>query len=70
MTATCRTVVLAATLLALALPGRAGAVDHVVLYVAPTKLATAASGPLAPWRLSAAVVGARSPGRLRPSASR
>ena len=64
MTATCRTVVLAATLLALALPGRAEAVDHVVLYVAPTKLATAASGPLAPWRLSAAVVGARSPGSL------
>ena len=36
---------------ALAVPGNAGAVDHVTLFVSPTKL------PQAGWSLSAAVVG-------------
>ena len=61
MTTSGRTVVLVATMVALALPGRAGAVDHVVLHVAPTRLAATPSSALAPWRLSAAVVGASSP---------
>lgn len=39
---------------ALALPGTAPAVDHVTLFVAPSKLS-------ADWKLSAAVVGATSP---------
>ena len=62
MTTPGRTLVLAAAMAALAVPGRAEAVDLVVLHVAPTRLDTAASGPLAPWLFSAAVVGARSPG--------
>lgn len=61
MTTPGRTVVLVATVVALALPGRAGAVDHVVLHVSPARLAAAPSSALAPWRLSAAVVGASSP---------
>ena len=41
---------------ALVVPGNAAAVDHVTLFVSPTKLSQ--SG----WKLSAAVVGATSPG--------
>ncbi|MGH3073119.1 MAG: hypothetical protein ACRDNB_12750 [Gaiellaceae bacterium] len=55
-----RHVVLVVVAGALALPGRALAVDHVVLFVSPTRLASAPS-PLAAWKLSAAVVGATSP---------
>lgn len=61
MTTTGGTVVLVATVVALALPGRAGAVDHVVLHVSPTRLAAAPSSALGSWRLSGAVVAARSP---------
>ena len=53
-----RLAVLVAAGAALALPGRALALDHVVLYVSPTKVG---SGQLAPWKLSAAVVGAETP---------
>ena len=53
-----RLAVLVAAGSALALPGRALAVDHVVLYVSPSKVGT---GQLAPWRLSAAVVGVAAP---------
>jgi hypothetical protein len=50
-----------------ALPDRAYAIDHVVLFVSPTSLAAATTSParpnpLAAWKLSAAVVGATSPG--------
>ena len=41
---------------ALVVPGNAAAVDHVTLFISPTKLSQ--SG----WKLSAAVVGATSPG--------
>lgn len=41
---------------ALAAPGNAAAVDHVTLFVSPTKLSQPG------WKLSAAVVGPRSPG--------
>jgi hypothetical protein len=61
MTTAGRAVVLVATVVALALPGRAGAVDHVVLHVSPARLAATQSSALAPWRLSAAVVAASSP---------
>jgi hypothetical protein len=68
-----RTIALGVALLAtLALPGPAYAVDHVVLFVSPTSVAAAPTvkskhgkprpNPLAAWRLSAAVVGATSPG--------
>jgi hypothetical protein len=60
-------VALAATL---ALPGRAHAIDHVVLFVSPTSIAAAPAtrakkgkprpNPLAAWKLSAAVVAAPS----------
>ena len=51
-----RTAVLIAVVGAtLAWPGAAGAVDHVTLFVAPTKVSQ-------DWKLSAAVVGATSPG--------
>jgi hypothetical protein len=53
-----RLAVLVAAGAALALPGRALAVDHVVLYVSPAKVG---AGQLAPWNLSAAVVGAEAP---------
>lgn len=56
----------------LALPGRAQAIDHVVLFVSPTKLTASppnkANGNnpmpnrLAAWKVSAAVVGSTSPG--------
>ncbi len=48
-------VVIAAVGATLAAPGTAAAVDHVTLFVAPTKLSP-------DWKLSAAVVGATSPG--------
>jgi hypothetical protein len=49
-----RTIVLVAAVAAtLALPGTAGAVDHITLFVSPTKLSQAG------WNLSAAVVGPR-----------
>ena len=47
-------VLIAAVGAALALPGTAAAVDHVTLFVAPSRLS-------ADWKLSAAVVGATSP---------
>jgi hypothetical protein len=53
--------VIAAVGAALAAPGNAAAVDHVTLFVAPTKLSAAQKDPLAGWNLSAAVVGATSP---------
>jgi hypothetical protein len=57
-----RTAVLIAALAAtLALPDNAAALDHVTLFVSPTKLSAAPTSPLAGWKLSAAVVGATSP---------
>ena len=51
-----RTALLIAAVGAALVPGNAAAVDHVTLFVSPTKLSQ--SG----WKLSAAVVGATSPG--------
>jgi hypothetical protein len=54
-------VLIAALAATLALPGNAAALDHVTLFVSPTKLSAAPTSPLAGWKLSAAVVGATSP---------
>jgi hypothetical protein len=66
------TIVFAVALVAtLALPVRAYAIDHVVLFVSPTSIAAPTTkategkprpNPLAAWKLSAAVVGETSPG--------
>jgi hypothetical protein len=57
-------VLIAALAATLALPGNAAALDHVTLFVSPTKLSAAPTSPLAGWKLSAAVVGATSPTSL------
>jgi hypothetical protein len=68
-----RTIAFGVALVAvLAVPGHAYAIDHVALFVSPTSIAATPTikpkhgkprpNPLAAWRLTAAVVGATSPG--------